>query len=180
MTTAPVPLLTLDQYRERYANEKGYEYWHGKAIKKAMMTPRVHGILQLLIGELFRQAGYVSSAETELRIDPEWEPKPDVTAELNPDLSEPYPTKPVEIVAEILSPTDQMTDVFRKCRLYAGIDIGQILVFDPEERIAWQWSRETINLERVHELRLSNGHTLSVADIWAELDRRLGKQPMEQ
>lgn len=43
MTTAPAPLLTLEQYRQRYANEKGYEYWHGKAIKKAMMTTRVHG-----------------------------------------------------------------------------------------------------------------------------------------
>jgi hypothetical protein len=64
--------------------------------------------------------------------------------------------------------------------VYAAIDIGQVLVFDPEERVAWQWSRETVNLERVNELCLSNGRTLSVADIWEELDCRLGKQTMGQ
>ncbi|MGA8025842.1 MAG: Uma2 family endonuclease, partial [Bryobacteraceae bacterium] len=74
----------------------------------------------------------------------------DVSASLK--IEQPYPTKPVDIVAEILSPDDAMTKVFDKCRNYARIGIPQMFVFDPESKTAWERSRETDNLERIHRV----------------------------
>ncbi len=162
--------LTLHQFREQYANESGYEYWFGEVVRKAVPT-WLHALLQQLLGDVLIQAGYRSGPELTLRIDPEWEPRPDVAASLV--IEQPYPTKPIDIVAEVLSPEDRMSRVFEKCRLYARAGIGQIYLFDPELRFAWEWSRENENLERIAEMRLPNGKTISVQAIWEELDRRL-------
>jgi Uma2 family endonuclease len=162
--------LTLEQFHEQYAVENGWEYWFGEAVRKGMGTIP-HGVLQALLCDLFRQCGYQSGTEIDLRIDPDWEPRPDVIAAVQ--LSGRYPTRPVDIVAEVLSPDDGMAGVFKKCRQYARIGIPQIFVFDPEARDAWEWSRETDNLERALKLILRNGSVIAVADIWAELDRRL-------
>jgi Uma2 family endonuclease len=165
---AATTLLTLQEFHEQYANEHGYEYWFGEAVQKGMPT-WLHGALQLILGELFYRLGYATGSEIELRIDPNWQPRPDVIASL--EVQRPYPTRPVDIVAEILS-DDPMTRVYEKCRNYARIGIAQIFVFDPESRTAWEWSRETENLERVETLRLGNGSTIAVGEIWAELGRR--------
>ena len=158
--------LTLDEYHERYAGENAYEYWFGEAIKKSVPT-WLHAILQVILAEVFYKAGYISGSELDLRIDPNWDPRPDVVAALQPE--HPYPTKPVNIVAEVLSPDDRMSRIYEKCRQYARIGIPQILVFDPEARVAWEWSRATENLERIHQLHLDNGAVLLVKDIWDEL-----------
>lgn len=168
MATATT-LLTLEEFNARYANEHGYEYWFGEVVQKAMPT-WLHSVLQGLLFELLHRLGYVSGTELELRIDPNWQPRPDVAAALKVEGR--YPTKPVDIVVEILS-DDPMTRVFEKCRHYARIGIPQIFVFDPESKTAWEWSRQTGNLERVQTLHLKNGASLDVAEVWAELDARL-------
>lgn len=172
MTAAPT-LLTIDQFRDRYADEDGYEYWFGEAIRKPMPT-WLHCILQAQLAELLYRLGYFAGSELSLRIDPHWEPRPDVVGAL--EMEEPYPTKPVEIAIEILS-DDRMTTLYAKCRHYATIGVKQVFVFDPQERIAWEWSRASENLERTDELSLGNGSVVRLGDIWAELDRRIGKRP---
>jgi Uma2 family endonuclease len=166
---ASTALLTLEQFNAQYAHEHGYEYWFGEVVQKGMPT-WLHGLLQLILGDFFHKLGYASGSEIDLRIDPNWQPRPDVTAAL--EIEQPYPTKPVDIVAEVLS-DDPMTQVFEKCRNYARIGIPQIFVFDPESKTAWEWSRETDNLERIQALRLRNGSILEVNKIWAELEARM-------
>jgi Uma2 family endonuclease len=136
--------LTVHEFNARYAHEHGYEYWFGEAVRKGMPT-WLHSVLQVILAEFLHRLGYVTGSELELRIDPEWQPRPDVAASL--EMEEPYPTKPVDIVAEILS-DDPMTRVFEKCRNYTRIGIPQIFVFDPVSRTAWEWSRNSDNLER--------------------------------
>jgi Uma2 family endonuclease len=173
---ATTTLLTLEQYRERYSGESGYEFYFGEAVRKPMVT-RLHGALAVILAKLFHEAGYFSTCEVDLRIDPNWEPRPDVMAEdPDSDLSAPYPTKPVAIVAEILSPSDSMSGVFRKCGDYARVGVAQIFVLDPEERRVWQWSRETKNLERIDQLLLGNGAVLPASRVWIELDRRIPRE----
>ncbi|HZQ56313.1 MAG TPA: Uma2 family endonuclease [Bryobacteraceae bacterium] len=162
--------LTLEQYHAEYAGESGYEYWFGEVIRKPMPS-WLHAVLQALLGDVFYRLGYFSGSELTLRVDPHWEPCPDVAAAL--ELAEPYPTRPVDIVAEILSPDDTMAFVFKKCRQYVRIGIPQIFVFDPETRDAWEWSRKPDNLERITGLLLGNGASLDINEIWAELDQRL-------
>jgi len=149
-------LLTREEFNARYAHEHGYEYWFGQVSRKGTAN-WLHGLLQAILGEFFYKLGYVSGSEIDLRIDPNWQPRPDVLAAL--EIEQPYPTKPVDIVAEVLS-DDPMIKVFEKCRNYVRIGIPQTFVFDPESRTAWEWSRESDNLERIDVLRLRNGSTL--------------------
>ena len=170
---AATNLLTLEQYREQYAGEAGWEYWLGEAVRKPVPNT-LHGILQFVLMMILDAAGYYTGSEIELRIDPNWEPRPDVIADTQP-LEQPYPTKPIEIAIEILS-DDKMGQLFKKCRHYVRIGISQIFVFDPEARDVWVWSRETDNTERIRELRLGNGSSILVSDVWAEMERRTAKK----
>ncbi len=167
-------LLSLEEFRERYAEEKPYyEYWFGEAVQKSVPT-WLHGLLQAIVTELLTRAGYRVAPELELRVVSDWQPKPDVAAALV--VEQPYPTKPIEVVAEILSPDDRMTRVFEKCRQYARIGTKKIFVLDPESKIAWEWNPQTVNLERISVMELPNGESIALADVWNELDRRAANQ----
>jgi len=170
MATA-VSTLTLEEFRARYAGQKPhYEYWFGEAIQKTVGT-WLHGVLQAIVSELLRRAGYKVATELELRIDPQWEPVPDVAAS-EKSITGPYPTEPLDVVVEVLSPDDRMQYVYRKCREYDRIGIVGIFVLDPEEKLAWAWSRDKQNLERIAELLLPNGRSIPLQEIWHELASR--------
>ena len=171
MATGTQP-LTRDEFHERYHDCKPhYEYWFGEAIQKSKPT-WLHALVQSILGEMFRRAGYKSGSELELRIDPNWEPVPDVVATLR-GIETPYPTKPVEIVVEVLSAEDRAGKTLPKCRQYTEIGIEKVFVVDPEARDGWEWNAEAGHLERVQELRLTNGRVITLDDVWKELDRQL-------
>ena len=136
---AATTLVTLDQYHAQYENENGYEYWFGEVVRKPAPT-WLHAILQAQLSELLYQLGYFSGSELALRVLPDWEPRPDVSASL--ELEQPYPTKPIAIAIEILS-NDEVSRLFSKCRKYVKMGIPQVFVFDPEAHDAWEWSWET-------------------------------------
>jgi Uma2 family endonuclease len=164
-------LLTLDEFRARYAAEKPYyEYWFGEAVQKSVPT-WLHNLLAKILVNALDRASYESVAELELRIDQDWQPKPDVAAASI--VEQPYPTKPIDVVAEVLSPDDCMQRVIEKCRQYVRIGIPAVFVMDPELRYAWEWSRQTENLERISTILLPNGEKILVADLWKNLDLRL-------
>jgi Uma2 family endonuclease len=165
--------LTLEEFhRFEHSRTDGprYEYWFGKAVPKAMPT-WLHSTLQRLLTDLLESLGYYTAVELALRILPAWHPKPDVAAATFRE--HPYPTKPIEIVAEVLSPADEPRAVNEKCQLYEQSGIGQIYVFDPEKRTAKLWSSQLDRLVDIEALRLPNGVVYPVKEIWTELDRRL-------
>jgi Uma2 family endonuclease len=168
-------LISLEHYHERYSGQRGYEYWFGEVVRKPVPT-WLHSILQVLLGEIFTRAGYIAGSELDLRIDSEWEPRPDVAATLQP-ITEPYPTKPIELVAEVLSPDDALTKVRDKCSLYSRIGIAQIFVFDPEREQAWEWNQQRGDLERLSDrMTLQNGSDLILSELWSELERRVSRR----
>ena len=163
--------VSLAKFHARYANENGYEYWFGEVVQKSSPT-WFHAILQGLLTGIFYEQGYYSGSEVDLRISREFQPRPDVAASLDLE-SGGYPTKPVDIVAEVLSPDDIPERVAEKCRLYATLNIPQIFVFDPVQRTAAQWNRSTQQLETVVELNLRNGATITVQAIFSRFGKRL-------
>lgn len=173
MATA-TSLLTLEQFHQRYANEAGWEFWFGEAIRKPLPT-WLHSVLQALLAELLYDAGYVAGSELDLRIDPQWQPRPDVTAATA--IRGRYPTQPnqVDLVIEILS-DDQMTALLQKCSHHVRIGISEIYVFDPEGRRIWKWNRDENDLIRCRTLLLPNGATLTEDSIWLEFQKRLYPQ----
>jgi len=164
--------LTLEQFHKLEARSEGprLEYWHGEAVPKSMPT-WLHSALQRVLADMLEAAGYFAAVELELRIDPDWEPKPDVAAALF--LEEPYPTRPVEIVAEVLSPDDEPARILAKCRNYHRIGIGQIYIFDPIKRTARVWDAVVDDLVSIDSMDFGNGRLTPVASIWAALDRKM-------
>jgi Uma2 family endonuclease len=163
--------LTLDQFHTLEAQSEGprLEYWYGTAIPKPMPT-WLHSALQRILADLFEAAGYHAAVELELRIASDWQPKPDVAAALQ--VEEPYPTRPIEIVAEVLSPEDEPGRILAKCRQYQRIGIGQIYVFDPQQRTARIWNPAQDDLVDIDRIELGNGTVLLVSGVWLALDRK--------
>ena len=172
-TSAP---LTLEEFHARYANsERACEYWFGEAVEKAMPT-WLHSLVQGILTEMLRQAGYRAAPELELRIDPQFEPRPDVSATRH-RVQGRYPTvrQEIEIVVEVLSPDDAMTRVYAKCGHYRGLGVAQVFVIDPENRTAWEWNPELGQLDRKTAWLLTNGQKIELSEVWQQLDTELSK-----
>ena len=113
--------LTLEESRDRYADRKPYfEYWDGQAIQKSVPT-KLHAKLQQIILDMLRELGYKTFPELTLRISPDREPTPDVVANVK-EPEDPYPTSPVDVVVEILSPADRFSIVQEKCERYSDLE----------------------------------------------------------
>jgi Uma2 family endonuclease len=162
--------LSVDEFHARYDGEKPYfEYWDGEAVQKAMPT-RLHSLIQEILVRLFGAIGFDSGAEITLKLNPAYEPIPDVIA-AEGQIRDPYPTEPFEVVVEILSPLDQFSRVLRKCRLYATWGIRQVIVIDPQTRVVWSFEN---GLPRETDVIARRGDRIIVAtELWAEVDQRL-------
>jgi Uma2 family endonuclease len=143
--------LTVEEFRATYADRKpNYELLNGEAVQKALSTKR-HSYLQVILSLLFDELGFHAGPELTLAISETWEPVPDVCGELGSDNEEPYPTQPVAVAIEILSPADPFTRVMQKCRRYAEWGIKDILVFDPVGLEAWFWDATTEDLTTIRQ-----------------------------
>ena len=69
-----------------------------------------------------------------------------------------------------------MSSVVRKCGYYSDLGIAKIYVFDPVERWAARWDNGTRKLQRIGELKLTNGSILQVPDIFLRFDERLNRR----
>ncbi len=118
------------------------------------MPTVLHALLVKILLLALDRAGYESGSELELRVVEDWQPKADVAGWT--EIDGPYPTKPVDVVVEVLSPEDRMQRVIAKCRQYNRIGVRSIFVMDPESHDAWQWRED--NLERIAAMRLPSGH----------------------
>jgi Uma2 family endonuclease len=162
--------VTLQQFESQYGHQKPYfEYWFGEAVQKSMPT-WLHSLLQKIVMRLLDEAGYVSGAEVKLRISEHFQPLPDVTAVWPGQVELPYPTRPVEVVVEILSPDDHISHIVEKCRFYSQLGIPQIFVIDPEHREAWTWDTD----ETLVSTEFLAGIPMST--IWQELDRIIAQR----
>ena len=170
---AGTTLLTLEEYHAKYAHEAGWEYWFGEAVRKPVPT-WYHSVLQWILARFLSDAGFIAGSELDLRIDQNWEPRPDVAGATA--ITGRYPTKPNEIslVIEILS-DDQMSYLLKKCQNYVRIGIEHIYVFDPEGQRIWKWSKEEDDLIRVQGIQFEDGDRsfLPGERIWTEFKRRI-------
>jgi Uma2 family endonuclease len=154
--------LTFAQFEEQYGqSDRAYEFWYGEAIPKSRPTV-IHGLLQQIVMELLKQAGYIPSSEVDLRIDNQAHPRPDVIATRTKSLLlETYPTKAWDVVVEILSEDESYPHLKDKCRKYAEWGFGRILAVDPSDRSVVEW-KDGLFVPAVD---------LFVERIWQELDK---------
>jgi len=157
--------LSFAEFERTYGqSDRSYEFWDGEALPKGMPT-WIHGLLQSILCQLLRQAGYKAGSEVELRIDPRYCPKPDVIATKG-KLEVPYPTQAVEVAIEILSPDDSMVHILEKCRLYTAWGFPYVYVVDVDARLVYRHINEA--LEPADMLV-----TVPAWQIWTALDQDL-------
>jgi Uma2 family endonuclease len=168
--------LSVGEFHSRYDGEKPYfEYWDGEAVQKSMPT-KLHSLIEWILVNLLRALGYEAGFEIGLRLNPAYEPIPDVIA--GERIGDPYPTEPFEVVIEILSPDDAFSRVLRKCHLYAKWGISRIVVIDPQQRLVWSFENGSLGATDIIAHRAEK--TLSAQALWEEVDRQLIRIPEQQ
>jgi Uma2 family endonuclease len=179
MAAAP-DFLSLKEFEDLYTGQKPhYEYWFGEAIQKPMAT-YLHGIMQLVLGMLLLRRGWTAGSEVRLKLSGLAHPVPDLVAG-SAGMQSPYPTDPVDLCVEILSPNDTLRNTFAKCAHYLDWGVGSVWIIDPERRRAYVM---TLNNLRPIEIgdsdALMAGHhehaiAIKLSEIFEEVDRVIKK-----
>lgn len=166
--------LTRDAFREIYGGRKPYfELLDGHPVQKTLPT-RLHAIMLKVLDRLLEDLGFQSRSELTLAISTTWEPIPDVCCILGPE-EDPYPTRPVAVAVEILSPADPFSRVNQKCRKYAEWGIQDILVYDPVQREVWYWDHSirallpSVEIYRFRSLPVEISH----AEVFHRMEKYL-------
>lgn len=162
-------LVSVEEYLN--ANYKpACEYREGVLSQKPMPTTR-HSVLQFHASSLVnRYGGYFPCPELTLQISPVRYLVPDVGVQVRSDLQEPYPTRPVHLCIEILSPGDRLAEAAAKCKEYADWGVPHNWVIDPENRRAWQYEQTAGLVEVPSDSALAAGPiSVSLADLFAIL-----------
>ena len=106
--------LSLEEFHRLYDGVKpNYEYWFGEAIQKPTAT-RLHAAVQLALALLLRMRGWYPLPEVTLKLVSDAEPIPDIVATRSKTERRPYPTEPVDLCVEILSPQDRLKETIEK------------------------------------------------------------------
>ena len=128
-------LVSVEDYLRR--TEKPYcEYVDGVLYPKAMPST-LHALIQKILTRLLDAQGIQSLSEVHVRLSPTKYLIPDVIATAK--LQHPYPTDPVLLCVEILSPEDRVGATLAKCEQYHAWGVPFCWVIDPEKQTAWQY-----------------------------------------
>jgi Uma2 family endonuclease len=128
-------IVSVEDYLHR--TEKPYcEYVDGVLYTKARPTTP-HARAQFMLMTLLDKQGVEALAEVTVRITPTKYLTPDVIAA--PVIQSPYPTEPVLLCVEILSPEDRVGAMLAKCEAYHAWGVPFCWVVDPEKQTAWQY-----------------------------------------
>ena len=128
-------LMPVEEYLR--LTEKPYrEYRDGVVSQKAMGT-KFHSIIQRVLVTLLQDRGVQAFPELTVRISSTKYLVPDVC--VAGDFPGPYPTEPVLLCCEILSPEDRLGAMLGKFEEYHSWGVPFCWVIDPMKRTAWEY-----------------------------------------
>ena len=131
--------MSVEEYL-KYSGKPNCEYIDGVLRPKPMATG-LHGLIQLLLGMLLRQQGVDARTEVTVRLTPTRYLVPDVIADRTlPDM---YPTEPVALCVEILSPGDRLGEALAKCEEYHAWGVPYCWVIDPIKQTGWEYHNQS-------------------------------------
>ena len=135
MEVSTTTLMPVEEYLR--LTEKPYrEYRDGDVSAKAMPT-KLHSVVQYALLILLRNQGVQPWPELTVRISSTKYLVPDVV--VADDFPGPYPTEPVRLCCEILSPEDRLGVTLSKCEEYHAWGVPYCWVIDPVKRTAWEY-----------------------------------------
>jgi Uma2 family endonuclease len=139
MTTGTA--VSVEEYL-RTSYDPNCEYVDGALVQKPMPTWR-HSRVQ---GRIFARIdsnvpGYMVGTESTVQVSGSRFLVPDLAVQDASAVQEPYPTKPIVLCIEILSPDDSLNKTLAKCDLYHQWGTVNTWIVDPENHRAWQYTR---------------------------------------
>ena len=169
MAAIPQTPLSFEQFIQLYGGKSRCEYWGGTVIEKPMGTT-FHGVLQILIGKLLLDAGFVPASEVTLRIVSGFYPKPDIIAFRDIAGIDAYPTRAPDLIVEILSEGNSMRYMLDKCQRYTDWGCPEVYVVDLAAHNIYHW----VPAQGLHLSQELAG--ISAVRIWQELAAILNRQ----
>ena len=165
-----VTAVSVSEYL-RTSYDPNCEYVDGVLIPKPTPTAdhsTVQGTLLALIRTRF--PGYWVGAELSVQVRPGKFLVPDLAVQDRSRMQRPYPTEPIILCIEILSPDDSLNNAFAKCEIYHEWGTVNTWIVDPQARRAWQLAKGSAPLEITapDELRAGPIH-IPIADIFSDL-----------
>ena len=135
---AAATIISVEEYL-RDTSKPNAEYSEGEIRRKPMPT-YLHNLLEFLLVMLLRKQGVNAMHEIRVHPRPNRFLIPDVIAA---DVSlDPYPTEPVTLCVEILSPEDRVGSMLAKCEEYHAWGVPYCWVIDPVQQSAWQYDAQ--------------------------------------
>jgi len=128
-------LMPVEEYL-RLTGKPYREYRDGLVTAKAMPT-KFHSLIQYALLMLLRSKSHQAFPELTVRVSEARYLVPDVA--VAGDFPGPYPTEPVLLCCEILSPEDRLGATFSKCEEYHTWGVPFCWVIDPVKRTAWEY-----------------------------------------
>jgi Uma2 family endonuclease len=158
-------LISVEDYL-RLTEKPASEYRDGVLYPKAMPS-KPHGVLEFELVSALRKLGLDSVAEVTVRLSPTKYLVPDVIAA--PFLQSPYPTEPVLLCCEILSPQDRLGATFAKCEEYHAWGVPFCWIIDPIKQTAWQY-HASAEPERISSTLVAGEISISLSELFSALD----------
>jgi len=160
-------IVSVEDYLRR-TEKPSCEYVNGVLYPKPMPT-KLHALAQYMLLVLLRRQGLEALSELTVRLSASQFLIPDVVAA--PKLQDPYPTEPVLLCVEILSPEDRIGAMLAKCEQYHAWGVPFCWIVDPEKQTGWQY------LAGSEPERVERGGTLTAGDISVPLKELFAEQP---
>ncbi len=147
-THPPVSGVSVEEYLAT-SYKPACDYLDGVLRQKPLPTWK-HSVLQTWIAQLIRIGfpGFEVGSEPTVRLSERRYLVPDLAVQRRDCIQAPYPTDPVHLCVEIVSPDDHMGDVFTKCEEYHAWGVKTAWIVDPDNERAWEYRAG----ERPHEI----------------------------
>ena len=157
-------MMPVEQYL-RLTEKPSCEYRDGEVSQKAMPTT-FHGLIQFMLVVMLRRLGLQAAPEVTVKLSPTKYLVPDVIAASV--LQSPYPTEPVLLCCEILSPGDHLGATLSKCEEYHAWGVPYCWIIDPVKRTAWQY-HASAEPESVTVTLQAGKLSVSLEDLFSEI-----------
>jgi len=162
-----VTAVSVSEYL-RTSYDPNCEYIDGLLVPKPMPTwrhSRIQGKIFSLIDSRFPD--YLVGTELTVQVSASRFLVPDLAVQDATMVQEPYPTKPIILCVEILSPDDSLNKTLAKCREYHEWGTAHTWIVDPETQRAWEYTKGSSaqEIDQAGELRAGLIH-IPLTDIF--------------
>ncbi len=171
--TASVPaLVSVDEFL-RTSYKPACDYIDGVLRQKSKPTFN-HSKVQTRVATIVegQRPGFDAATELTVKIREGKFLVPDIAIQRVADLqTDAYPTKPVHLCVEVLSPGDRFSEVLSKCDDFLDWGVSMTWIIDPDKRRAWQYDGGAPEQVPPHGLLVAGDLAIPLDEVFAGMQQ---------